>query len=145
MTRERLQKSICYRYVTATECDKNARSHRWLWTKNKQLLNLERLECTTAREKQYNKNYLLILEKCDVQDEWQLWKCGENDPYSLWQQKSLGHWRYEYYIYYQDYVFSKKVKTLKWKQYGSNRTICSKGNIWIMIKGYYREPMSPLK
>ncbi|XP_028410815.1 uncharacterized protein LOC114533485 [Dendronephthya gigantea] len=111
------------RYVIATKCENNA-GRRWFWTKNGQLLNLERLECISVGQ---IANYL-ILTQCDVQKKRQIWTCRKNYPYFLWQQKSRGYLHYEYperYKFYYVLSRAERAGILKWKRYGLNRTICS--------------------
>ena len=115
-----------YTYVQANlACDINAISQRWLWTKNGQLFNLDKLKCITVGWKIRN-YYILLLEQCNSNGKRQVWKCDRNDSYYVWQEHSKG------YLHYGDhgnYVSShvNRNTALKWKRRGSNQTLCSEG------------------
>ena len=72
-----------------------------------------------------NKFHFLNLESCVSKSRNQLWKCGQNDSFDVWQEKSKG------YLYngdkFDNYVLSHLAKASKWKRYGSNDSLCSEG------------------
>ena len=117
---------LACRFVRADTCNVTAISQRWLWTKNGQLFNLDMLECINVEQaRNNNKFHFLNLEKCVSKSRDQLWKCGQNNSYYVWQEKS------KEYLYIGDerrnYVLSHSTKAGKWKRYGSKKSLCSEG------------------
>ncbi|CAB4004511.1 Hypothetical predicted protein [Paramuricea clavata] len=99
-----VSKKVCLdytkRYVEGNpKCNTIERSQRWLWTKNRQLLNLDVLECITN-------SYYATLDKCIANNVKQLLKCEREDSYYV-------------------FIYGLRRRNLKWKRYGSNQTLCS--------------------
>ena len=114
-------------------CNTSSLAQRWLWTKNGQIFSLDKLECITIGWAYGNKDYyFLILEKCVANNKKQLWKCGRQDPYYVWQKEWRG------YLNNGDkdfprYVVSHEKESVQWRRYGSNQTLCSEGNVLTVI------------
>ncbi|XP_028410778.1 uncharacterized protein LOC114533460 [Dendronephthya gigantea] len=111
-----------YTFVRNDICNNNNSNYRWIWTSHGQLLNWATLECATDDFYSKEKNYHLIMKRCDRGNQKQLWKCVGEKKYDM--QSMTGR-----YIYYGYFTLMGKNQTQKTelKRFGSQNDVCSQG------------------
>lgn len=112
-------------YVTVGKCDPRKKDQHWIWTKNKQLLNLFTLKCLEVSD-----NYIgllrLVLNICNASNLRQLWQCEGKDQFFLYHTKLFMEPRSQLGNIYVR-LFRTARRFGKWKRYElSNQSLCSR-------------------
>lgn len=110
-------------------CSYDNLDYLWIWTNFGQLLNWATLECMTDDYHTRQNQHFVTTEKCDRNNQKQLWECVGNKKYKIKQTQSG---RRMYYGEHSQYVTTKDTywyNELKWMRFGSKKDVCSEGTV----------------
>ena len=115
-------------YIVRTSCDTTDSSQRWIWTRNKQLMHADTLQCLERgpRYSAVSAYWYLVLGKCISTDTEQRWQCHGNANFiSIKWKLPMYLDNSNKYIYGIDNLEISQWKN--WRRFPSNQRLCSKG------------------